>query len=236
MSTAATSPTGVRRAESASRLALLFGTSVGQKVIMAATGIILSLFVLGHMLGNLTAFAGAAAIDAYGQALRKFPALLWGVRLGLLASVGLHIWAYLALTSRSWAARPEGYRQAAYKESTYASRTMRWTGPLLAAFIVYHLLHLTTGHAHSDFREGQVYHNLVSGLQVTWVAVFYLLAMGALAFHLHHGVWSLFQSVGISQPRYDSVARKFSWVFTILVIAGFAVVPIAVLAGVLKLN
>jgi succinate dehydrogenase / fumarate reductase cytochrome b subunit len=231
-----TSPAIVRRPEGMTRLELLFGTSVGQKVIMAATGIILSVFVLGHMVGNLTVFAGAAAINAYGQALRKFPALLWGVRLGLLLSVGLHIWAYLALTGRSWSARPEGYRKAAYKESTYASRTMRWTGPLLAAFIVYHLLHLTTGHVHPDFRDGEVYHNLVSGLQVTWVAVFYLLAMGALAFHLHHGVWSLFQSIGVSQPRYGSLARKFTWVFTILVVAGFAVIPIAVLAGVLKLS
>jgi succinate dehydrogenase / fumarate reductase cytochrome b subunit len=201
---------------------------------MAATGVVLSGFVLGHMAGNLTAFSGAAALDAYGAALRKFPAVLWGVRLGLLASVALHIWAYWMLTQKSWSARPQGYRVNTYLESTWASRTMRWTGPLLAVFIVYHLLHLTTGTVHPDFREGRVYDNLVSGLQVLPVAIFYIAAMGALGFHLWHGVWSLFQSIGVSQPRYDSFARRLATVFTIVVVGGFVIIPLAVLAGVLR--
>jgi succinate dehydrogenase / fumarate reductase cytochrome b subunit len=111
---------------------------------------------------------------------------------------------------------------------------MRFTGPLLAGFVVYHILHMTTGTVHPSFVEGKVYQNLVSGLQIAWVSAFYLLAMGALAFHLHHGIWSLFQSLGFSQPRYGSAARKFSAVFTVIVVGGFAAVPIAVLLGLLR--
>jgi succinate dehydrogenase / fumarate reductase cytochrome b subunit len=217
-----------------SRASQFFQSSLGQKLAMAATGVVLSGFVLGHMAGNLTAFNGAAALDAYGAALRRFPALLWGVRLGLLASVVLHIWAYWMLSQKSWGARPQGYRVNTYQESSWASRTMRWTGPFLAVFIVYHLLHLTTGNVHPDFQEGRVYHNLISGLKVLPVAIFYVAATGALGFHLWHGVWSLFQSIGISQPRYDSFGRRLATLFTIVVVGGFAIIPLAVLAGILR--
>jgi succinate dehydrogenase / fumarate reductase cytochrome b subunit len=203
---------------------------------MAATGIVLSAFIVGHMAGNLTVFKGAAAINAYGAALRRIPALLWGVRAVLLLSVLGHIWAYLALSVKSWRARPKGYKVTAYKEASFASRTMRWTGPILAAFIVYHLLHLTTGTVHPSFREGDVYHNLVAGLRVTWVAVFYIVAMGCLALHTFHGVWSMFQSLGVSQPRYESFARRLATIFTIIVVGGFVIIPIAVLAGLLKVQ
>lgn len=212
----------------------LLQSSIGQKIVMAVTGVILSGFVLGHMAGNLTAFSGASAMDAYGASLRKWPLLLWSVRLGLLAAVGLHIWAYWMLSRRSWSARPQDYRVTSHQESSFASRTMRWTGPLLLAFIVFHLLHMTTGTVHPNFQEGHVYQNLITGLQVLPVAIFYLVAMGALAFHLWHGVWSLFQSVGISQPRYDSLARRFATLFTIVVVLGFAAIPLAVIAGVLR--
>ena len=112
---------------------------------------------------------------------------------------------------------------------------MRWTGPLLLVFIVYHLLHMTTGTVHPDFnREFDVYHNLISGLQVAWVGWFYVIAVGALALHLWHGVWSLFQSLGFSQPRYASVARRLATAFTILVCGGFAAVPLAILFGYLR--
>ncbi|MBI3661641.1 MAG: succinate dehydrogenase cytochrome b subunit [Acidobacteria bacterium] len=188
------------------------------------------------MVGNLTVFKGAVAINAYGAALRKFPAVLWGVRFGLLLSVGLHIWAYLALSVKSWSARPKGYRVTSYKEASLASRTMRWTGPILAAFIIFHLLHLTTGTVHPDFKEGDVYHNLVAGLSVMPVAVFYLVAMACLALHVFHGIWSLFQSLGFSQPRFDSFARRLATLFTIIVVGGFVLIPLAVLAGILKLQ
>lgn len=213
-------------------------SSIGLKAVMAVTGIALSLFVLGHMTGNLLSFKGPEALNAYGAGLRKLGALLWVVRAGLLGMVLLHIWAYLLLTRRSLGARPVGYRTLRPKESTYASRTMRWTGPLLGAFIVYHLLHLTIGSAmvHPGFVEGDVYHNLVTGLSVAPVAIFYVLAMLALAFHLWHGVWSLFQTLGANHPRYDKAIRGLATVFTIIVVTGFLAIPLAVLAGVLKLG
>jgi succinate dehydrogenase / fumarate reductase cytochrome b subunit len=222
------------RTASATVLGRLFTTTIGQKFIMAATGIALSFFVLAHMLANLNALVNPQALDAYGAALRKVPAALWGARLGLLVAVGLHIWAYLALTGRSWSARPQAYKRTTYRESTWASRTMRLTGPLLAAFVVFHLLDLTLGTLNPGFVEGAVYRNLKASLARTGVAVFYLAAMGALAFHLHHGIWSLFQTLGVSQPRYQSWGRRFSAAFTVVVAGGFALVPLAMLLRLLK--
>jgi len=226
---------------------------------MAVTGVILSGFVLGHMAGNLQVFQGEEAIDAYAKFLRREPAILWMVRLVLLASVGLHIWAYLVLTRQNQKARPEGYRAKTYKESSYASRSMRLTvfhrygitgpankessyasrsmrltGPVLLAFIIYHILHMTTGTVHSDFREGAVYHNLIVAFTAAPVAIVYLLAMGMLGFHLWHGVWSLFQTLGFSQPRHRSLGRWFATIFTLLVVLGFAAVPLAILSGGVK--
>jgi succinate dehydrogenase / fumarate reductase cytochrome b subunit len=201
---------------------------------MAVTGIALSLFVLVHMAGNLQVFLGAEAMDAYGAALKKLPPVLWGARLSLLAMAALHVVAFVALTRRSRAARPAGYRVTAHRESTFASRSMRLTGPLLLAFIVYHLLHFTTGTVHPNFHEGKVYANLVTGLRVVPVALFYLLAMACLALHLFHGIWSVFQTLGTSQPRAASFGGKLAALFTIVVVGGFAVIPVAVLTGLLK--
>ncbi len=229
------------------RLARIFTSSIGLKAIMAVTGIALSVFVLGHMAGNLLAFAGAGALNSYAVSLRKVPALLWGARIGLLVSVVLHIWAYLALTRASLAARSQNYKVTTYRESTLASRTMRWTGPLLLAFLVYHLMHLTLGvpAVHPQFMHfetqqdplrgpvlvAHTYHNLVTGLLYAPVAIIYVAAIAMLALHLHHGVWSLFQTLGSNQPRFDSFGRRFATVFTLVVCAGFALVPIGVLLG-----
>jgi succinate dehydrogenase / fumarate reductase cytochrome b subunit len=218
--------------------ATFLNSSVGKKIVMAITGIVLSLFVLGHMAGNLQAFLpnGAVALDHYGAFLRELlhGTGIWFVRAGLLLAVGLHAWAYLTLTQKSWAARPKGYEVNDFEEATFASRSMRWTGPILAAFIVYHLMHLTIGNVHPRFVEGKVYQNLVTGLAPVPVALFYIVAMGCLAFHLWHGAWSMLQTLGLSHPKYDPWRKRLAVVFTIVVAGGFALVPLAVLAGVLK--
>ncbi len=219
-----------------SRIALVMRSSLGRKFVMAVTGVALSLFVLAHMIGNLSAFSGAAAMDEYAAALKKVPPVLWAVRIGLLASVALHVWAYVSLTRMSAAARPRAYAVTARRESDAASRSMRFTGPLLLAFIVYHILHFTTGTVHPGFRDGAVYANLVTGLRVIPVAIFYLAAMAALGFHLFHGIWSLFQTLGWSQPKRASLARRIATAFTAAVVAGFAAVPLSVLLGVLSLE
>jgi succinate dehydrogenase / fumarate reductase cytochrome b subunit len=218
--------------------ATFLGSSVGKKIVMAVTGIVLSLFVLGHMAGNLQAFLpnGPEALDHYGAFLRELlhGTGIWFVRAGLLLAIGLHIWAYLTLSVKSWAARPKGYAVTDFEEATFASRSMRWTGPILGAFIVFHLLHLTTGTVHPHFVEGKVYQNLVTGLAPVPIALFYVLAMGCLAFHLWHGAWSMLQTLGLSHPKYLKARKTFAIVFTVLVTGGFVLVPIAVLAGVLK--
>lgn len=203
---------------------------------MAVTGVILFVYVLGHMIGNLQVFMGAEAINAYGHFLHTFlhHGGIWIARAVLLAAVGLHIWAAWSLTLTSWKARPIGYRKVAREESTYASRTMRWSGPIVLLFIVFHLLDLTTGNANPGFVEGNPYRNLVASFQRPWVAGFYIVAMVALAFHMRHGVWSMLQSVGASHPRYDAWRKTAALIFTILVCGGFIAVPLAVLAGVVR--
>lgn len=234
MATAAPDRASAASRASAARLTRFLRSSIGLKLVMALTGVILSGFVLGHMVGNLKVFEGREALNAYAKLLRVEPPLLWAVRFVLLASVGLHIWAYLLLTRDSRKARGQGYRVVKHKESSFASRSMRVTGPLLFVFIVYHILHLTTGTFLKDPKEGDVYYNLVSGLRVVPVAVFYLLAMGALGLHLWHGIWSLFQTLGACQPRYHSLGRRVATVFTLVVVLGFAAIPLSILAGVVK--
>lgn len=225
----------VQSPPSVSRLSRLMQSSIGQKLVIAATGVIMSLFVLGHMTGNLLVFQGPEAIRKYALGLRMFPALLWAVRLGLLASVGLHIWAYWVLSWKSWGARPAGYRVTTYEESSWASRTMRWTGPILLAFIIFHIFHMTLGALNPQFDHNfDVYHNLVTGLRDVWIGGFYVIAVFALGFHLWHGIWSMFQTFGISQPRYESLARRLATVFTIVVVGGFVAVPLAILTGFLR--
>jgi succinate dehydrogenase / fumarate reductase cytochrome b subunit len=163
--------------------------------------------------------------------LRRVPELLWGARVTLLAAVALHIWAATSLTRMSLAARPQGYEVTRHLESTYASRTMRWSGVTIALFIVYHLLHFTFGSVHPDFREGDVYHNVVAGFQLWPVSLFYVLAMIALGFHLYHGAWSMLQTLGLSHPRYNKVRNGLAGLLAILVVVGNISIPVAVLAG-----
>ena len=148
--------------------------------------------------------------------------------------MGLHIWAATSLTLTNWRARPVGYRATKRLESTYASRTMVWSGPILGLFIVYHLLHLTTGTVHPSFEPGAVYHNVVAGFRVWPVSAFYIVAMIALGFHLWHGVWSMLQSLGLSHPRWNGLRRVCATVFTLVVVAGNVSFPLAVLLGLVR--
>jgi succinate dehydrogenase / fumarate reductase cytochrome b subunit len=208
-------------------------STIGRKVVMAVTGLVLFGFVLGHFVGNLTLYLGPEAIDGYSRFLHGFlhGGGLWVARAVLLSCAVLHVWSATSLTLDSWAARPESYRRWKPKDSTYASRTMRWGGVILFAFIVFHVLHLTLGRFHPDYRPGDVYHNLVAGFQVWPVAAFYVVAMVLLALHLDHGVWSLCQTLGLSHPRYKRWARRAARAFALLILVGNCSFPVAVLAG-----
>jgi len=208
-------------------------SSVGKKVVMAATGIILFGFVTVHMLGNLQAYMGAEPMNHYAEFLHTMihGAGIWVFRSVLVLAVLLHAWAALSLTLTNYAARPVGYRTQQLQSATLASRTMRWSGVILGLFIVFHILHFTTGQVHPDFIKGDAYHNFVTGLRVPWTASFYILAQICLGFHMWHGVWSLTQTLGWSHPRYTRLRRRFAMVMAVLV-AGFNVsFPIAVLTG-----
>lgn len=217
----------------APRAASVLSSTVGKKMVMAATGVILFGFVVGHMLGNLQVYLGPKALNGYAALLRELGhgGAIWIARGGLLAAVGLHVWAATSLTLASWAARPVGYRRFRARESTYASRTMVWSGPLLALFIVYHLMHFTLGNVHPSFVEGDVYRNVIVGFRVWPVSAFYVLAQLALGLHLYHGVWSMLQTLGLSHPRYNPWRSAFSAAVTTAVVLGNISIPVAVLAG-----
>jgi len=219
------------------REATFFGSSIGKKIVMAATGLVLVGFVVGHMIGNLQVYLGAEALNAYGEFLRHFlhGQGIWIARAGILLAVVLHIWSATALTLGNWSARPIGYRQWQARESTYASRTMVWSGPILAAFLVYHLAHLTTGAAHPRFVEGDVYSNVVIGFSNPFASAFYVLAMLALGLHMYHGIWSMLQTLGLSHERWNPWRRVLAGLVAGVVVVGNISIPVAVLAGIVHL-
>jgi len=219
------------------RGATFLRSSIGQKVVMAVTGLVLYGFVIGHMLGNLQIYLGPRAINAYGEFLRQFlhGQGLWIARATLLVAVALHVWVAVVLTLSNWSARPRGYRRWEPRESTYASRTMVWSGPLLLAFLLYHLAHFTTGTAHPEFVPGDVYRNVVVGFQNPFASAFYILAMLALGLHMYHGFWSMLQTLGLSHPRWNRVRRGVSALLAFGVVAGNISIPLAVLLGRLHL-
>ncbi len=220
------------------RVQSLYSTSVGKKLTMAVTGAIFVLFVIVHMLGNLKVYLGPEHFNAYAHGLRELGApffgygqFLWVMRAVLLLAVILHVTAAWQLTRMSWAATGSRYKVRPSLELSYASRTMRWGGVLLALFIVFHILHLTTGTVHNDFIEGDAYHNLVTGFQVPVVSGFYMAAMLALGLHLYHGTWSAFQTLGLDGPRIRLIRRPLAAAIALVVVIGNVSIPIAVLAG-----
>jgi succinate dehydrogenase / fumarate reductase, cytochrome b subunit len=220
------------------RALLLFDTTVGKKAIMAVTGVILFGFVLGHMAGNLQIFAGAQKINDYSKFLHSLPSLLWGTRIVLLSSVVLHIAMALQLSGRNGQARQRSYQVKQDLVTNYAAKTMMLSGPTLAAFIAYHLAHLTVGVPMGSYQHSgeNVYANLVHGFQVPWVAAIYIVANLLLGMHLFHGMWSFFQSLGLNHPRYNAQRRHFATAFAVLVTLGNVSIPVSVLAGIVKLD
>lgn len=241
-------------------------STIGRKILMALTGFVLVLFVMGHMLGNLQIFLGAEVINAYAYKLHHvLPTVaLWGIRLFLLACVGIHIWMAISLTLDNRRARPENYAVNKTVQATYAARTMRWSGVILVAFIIFHIAHYTVrvvpGMEYNDsavmdpsptdvplYKAGvpvlkngapvttfNVNDMMVKGFQNPWVSAFYIIATGLLCLHLAHGVSSMFQTLGLRNstwlPRLNRIALIYGWA----VFIGFAIIPVAVLSGVLK--
>lgn len=215
-----------------SRLQAFWASSVGKKAVMAVTGIILVLYLITHVLANLLVFTGPERINRYAAILHSTGGALWAARVILLASAVLHIVAATQLALRRQAARPVAYAGGRSPQvSTVAARTIRWGGALLLAFIVYHILHFTTGTVHPDFVELDPYHNLTTGFRNPLVALFYLVAMAALGLHLYHGVWSSGRSLGLSPPTPRPLRRRLALVLGGLIWLGFSVIVVAAVAG-----
>src|SRR6201996_4370595 len=229
MSTAAV---GLRRNPAAT----FWGSTNGKKAVMAVTGSILFLFVIGHLVGNLQIFEGREKLNAYGHFLHSIGELLWPVRIILILCVVLHITATVQLALRKKKARPVAYSRKEAINSSYASRTMYWSGPIVLAFVIFHLLQFTAGYIHpeSQFIEGDVYHNGVAGFSVWWVSVWYIFSVSLLGLHLSHGIWSMFQSLGFNHPRHTPILKSAAVVIAVVIVLGYISIPISVLLGIVK--
>lgn len=213
---------------------------------MAITGAMLLGFVVAHLAGNLQVFLGAEAINAYGHFLQSKPGLVWGARLGLLAVVFIHIWSAITLARENRAARPVPYANWNPTVASYASRTMVMSGLIIAAFIIYHLLHFTvqaqainfTGTDFKGLTDGNGYHDvygmIVLGFSNPVVSVFYLVAMALLCLHLSHGVSAMFQSLGLKNKAYGHWLDKLALITSAVIFVGYASIPLAVLLQIVK--
>lgn len=215
-------------------------STIGKKVIMAVTGLIYVGYVVVHMYGNLKVFLGATYFNEYAEGLRSLGAPLLGhlhlltiARIVLVAALVLHIWAALTLTRQAQRARPTAYTIKKNVQANAASLSMRWGGLALLLFVIYHLAHLTWGTpgVHNDFIRGDAYYNLVTGLQNPIAGFVYSVGMIALGFHLYHGVWSMFQTLGLSVDSTEKPIRALAVALAVLVPAGFIAVPIAIWLG-----
>jgi len=221
----------------------LYSTAVGKKYVMAITGLIGAGFVVVHMIGNLKMYLGAEEIDHYGEFLRELlvPLLprtvtLWLLRFVLIGAVLLHVHAAYTLTLMNRRARPVKYQSSRdYIAANFASRTMRWTGIIVVLFLLWHLADFTWGWVNPDFVRGEVYRNVDASLSRWPVALLYVVANIALGIHLFHGIWSLFQSMGWSNPRFNPWRRWLATAVATLVVVGNVSFPIAVLAGIVDI-
>jgi succinate dehydrogenase / fumarate reductase cytochrome b subunit len=218
-----------------------YRSAIGKKAVMAITGVILFGWIFAHMAGNLKLFLGSEALNHYAEWLRDlgapiFPheSVLWLTRILLIVAVVFHIHSAYALTMMNRNARPIGYADRDFVKGTYAARTMRWGGVIILLFVFYHLAHLTFGKnvaPPSQFIHGDVYHNVVAGFQVWWVAAIYIVANLALGLHLYHGLWAMFSSLGLTNPRFELWRRTFATLFAVVITAANISFPLSVLTG-----
>ena len=204
-------------------------SNIGLKIVMALTGFAMFGFLVTHMLGNLQIFWGAEIINGYAESLHDHPTVLWPLRFGLIGSILAHIHAAVTLTSRSMAARPEGYRKL--KRSKRVETSMRLSGVVVLLFVIYHLLHLTFGTAHGDYIAGDVYHNVTTAFSNPIIAIVYMVCNVLVGVHLFHGLWSMFRTLGVASPRYDRLARNAATVLTLTIVGGNVFMPLAILVG-----
>ncbi|MFN8549076.1 MAG: succinate dehydrogenase cytochrome b subunit [Candidatus Eisenbacteria bacterium] len=219
-----------------------YQSTIGKKIVVGVTGALLVGFVCVHMIGNLQAWEGPgdlhekAKLTQYGELLRKEMAILWAARLTLIAAVVLHVVTTLRLAALNRAARPQRYAAQRTMKTTLAARTMVLGGLSLFAYVVYHILHLTAGRAHSDlFRHGDVFGNVARSFSHPVITAIYCLAMVPLFFHLRHGILSACRTLGVSHPEHLARVEQIGTLLALVVALGFASVPLGVLFGMIHL-
>jgi len=217
-------------------------STIALKMLMAVSGIIFILFVLLHMYGNLKAFAGHDAYNTYAEHLRTIgepmlphAGLLWVIRTVLVVSLVVHVYAAVTLWRRAGSARTVKYQVKKNTASSFSSRFMRWGGLALLVFIVWHLLNFTIGKVNvSGGATNDPYNLLVDSFDVWWLTLIYLVAMAALGLHLHHGVWSAAQTLGLTNnAKARRNAKTLGWILAVVIAGGFSLVPLFVLFGVI---
>ncbi len=216
-----------------------FASSIGNKIIMALTGIIFIGFLMGHLLGNLQIFEGREAVNAYAALLKSMPKLLWTVRIGLILSLVLHVWTSIRLTLHNRAARPVAYAQNHPVSATLSSRTMMLSGLVVLAFVLYHLAHFTFTITHPEFADfhdstgrHDVYGMMVLGFQSTYVSAFYVLAQILLCMHLSHGFSSAPQTLGMMNGTWAACVRRSGRALAVLIAAAYISIPLSVWLGI----
>jgi len=223
-------------------ISTLFHSSIGRKMVVAITGVILILFVIGHLLGNLQIYLGPEWINGYSQHLRDLGPLLWLVRAILLLTVVLHIYFTILLTLENRRARPDRYKGKEHVKATWASRHMAVSGLVVLAFIIFHLLHFTGHNFNARFpllkadplNRYDVYSMMVYGFQNVYVSVFYIVALFLLTLHLTHGSSSFFQSLGLNNKRLTPRLAVFGRILAWLLFIGYASIPVAVMLGFIR--
>ena len=222
----------------------IWRTTVGKKVAMAITGLVLFGFVLLHMLGNLKIYLGPEKFNDYARFLREMGSpmvphsgALWVSRAVLLTAAVIHVLAAVDLWLLGRTARPIPYRFKENLAAGYSTSTMRWGGIALLFFVIYHIFHLTvglTGLGGQRYDPENVYANVVHGFSVWYISAFYVAAMAALGIHIFHGFWSLFQTLGLNSPRANGPLKAAAISAAVLIAAGNMSIPVAVLAGILR--
>lgn len=211
-----------------------FGTflrsTIGLKVLMAISGFILFGFCVEHVIGMMLFFKGPGLINGYGVLLHYSSLVLWGARGVMIAAVITHIWTASVLVVRQWSARPVGYQCKRSRTLAYAARTMKYSGPFVLCFLLFHLAHFTLGWNVTPARyvDGDVYANISSSFQFGWVVLVYVLGTSAVGLHLLHGGHSMFESLGLRHPRFDGIIRVVAGGATLLFVAGFIFLPCAI--------
>lgn len=210
--------------------------SVGKKILMAVSGLVAVAYLIGHMIGNLQIFLGQDQLNGYAEKLHSLGPLLWVIRGFLIIFFGLHVWKGIQLKVENWSARPVKYARNATVQATLASRTMIWTGAVIFAFLIYHILHYTARTVKPEFQgyvdalgRADVYRMVIVGFADPVVSIFYIVAVGLTCFHLSHSFSSMFQSIGWTTPKTFKRLERLGMALSIILFIGFASVPVAVL-------